>query len=289
MLDKEEGQNMWKESYRIGIDRIDDQHIQLFKMADELLSNIEKGAEKQKFAEAVTFMKDYVVYHFKDEEEYQQSIDYSGIEEHKKAHRNFTNTVLTYEKRLIETDFDIRVLKDLAGTLTAWLIYHVADSDQKIAKGNTAAAVDLTGTFIGSFCAAIEDVLEKMAGIPKDQIVQEKAADDTNDSVRIRIDLTGDARGSAIFDFSKEFAFNMVKNLTFMEVDTVDEMVFSVLAEISNIVSGNAATEITARGFSCDIRPPRICDSHEDAGQNGQPEGVELKTSMGGIGIWTDL
>lgn len=64
-------------------------------------------------------MKDYVIYHFRDEEAYQASIHYSDIEAHKQEHRQFTQAVLDYEKRLKENGFEEKTMKDPAGTLTA--------------------------------------------------------------------------------------------------------------------------------------------------------------------------
>ena len=59
---------MWKESYKIGIKTIDDQHQALFLMVADLLRAIEGGADAQAFAEGIKFLKDYVVVHFRDEE-----------------------------------------------------------------------------------------------------------------------------------------------------------------------------------------------------------------------------
>ena len=142
---------MWKESYRIGIDLIDRQHEELFRATDTLVRAIEANADKQTFRQTITFLKDYTVRHFHDEEAYQASIHYSGMEDHKKAHRKFTGIILDYERRLVESDFDIRIVKDLAGTLTAWLIYHVADADQRIAKGDTGAGLTLGQSFLNIF------------------------------------------------------------------------------------------------------------------------------------------
>ena len=123
---------MWKESYRLGVDRIDEQHIELFRMTEELIRAIERRTSTEAYQKALGFLKDYVIYHFADEEQYQASIGYSGLAEHQKEHREFTSTVLDYEKKLEANGYDLATLKDLAGMLTAWLIYHVADTDQKI-------------------------------------------------------------------------------------------------------------------------------------------------------------
>ena len=35
---------MWKDSYRLGVNRIDNQHIELFRMTDELVAAARGGA-----------------------------------------------------------------------------------------------------------------------------------------------------------------------------------------------------------------------------------------------------
>ena len=71
---------MWKESYRLGVDRIDNQHIELFRMTEKLIEDIAADAPAEVYRESLNFLKDYVIYHFRDEEEYQKSISYAGFE-----------------------------------------------------------------------------------------------------------------------------------------------------------------------------------------------------------------
>ena len=35
---------MWKDSYRLGVDRIDNQHIELFRMTEDLVNAVKDGA-----------------------------------------------------------------------------------------------------------------------------------------------------------------------------------------------------------------------------------------------------
>ncbi len=81
---------MWKEKYRIGIDSIDVQHIELFKNLGEFIQLVQRkdiswDNRLDKVKETLGFLQDYVVYHFDDEEKFQESIDYPDIEIHKKS------------------------------------------------------------------------------------------------------------------------------------------------------------------------------------------------------------
>ena len=263
---------MWKESYRIGIDLIDRQHEELFRATDTLVRAIEANADKQTFRQTITFLKDYTVRHFHDEEAYQASIHYSGMEDHKKAHRKFTGIILDYERRLVESDFDIRIVKDLAGTLTAWLIYHVADADQRIAKGDTGAGLTLAQSFLNIFSDSALDVMEKMAGFSANDIEEQFVSNKrVQGDIFVEIGLIGDLKGRIIFGFSKELAFKLIEIMTFVEPAEIDELVCSALAELSNITCGNAATALTEHGKVCDIKTPvAVSYTHLRAHETGR-------------------
>ena len=62
---------MWKDSYRLGVERIDQQHMELFRMTEDLVNAVKAGAGVEEYQKALGFLKDYVVYHFRDEEAYQ--------------------------------------------------------------------------------------------------------------------------------------------------------------------------------------------------------------------------
>ena len=273
---------MWKESYRIGIDLIDRQHEELFRATDTLVRAIEANADKQTFRQTITFLKDYTVRHFHDEEAYQASIHYSGMEDHKKAHRKFTGIILDYERRLVESDFDIRIVKDLAGTLTAWLIYHVADADQRIAKGDTGAGLTLAQSFLNIFSDSALDVMEKMAGFSANDIEEQFVSNKrVQGEIFVEIGLIGDLKGRIIFGFSKELAFKLIEIMTFVEPAEIDELVCSALAELSNIPCGNAATALTEHGKVCDIKTPVVTAEPPC----GLIDGMVLQTNVGGLEI----
>lgn len=273
---------MWKESYRIGIDLIDRQHEELFRATDTLVRAIEANADKQTFRQTITFLKDYTVRHFHDEEAYQASIHYSGMEDHKKAHRKFTGIILDYERRLVESDFDIRIVKDLAGTLTAWLIYHVADADQRIAKGDTGAGLTLAQSFLNIFSDSALDVMEKMAGFSANDIEEQFVSNKrVQGDIFVEIGLIGDLKGRIIFGFSKKLAFKLIEIMTFVEPAEIDELVCSALAELSNITCGNAATALTEHGKVCDIKTPVVTAEPPC----GLIDGMMLQTNVGGLEI----
>lgn len=125
---------MWKEEYRIGVELIDIQHRSLFAEALKLSRLIESGVEENKMQimQTILFLKNYALNHFRDEESYQISIGYADFEMHQAQHKSFIMTLLQHEKLLKKSYFAENEVKALMDTLVSWLVFHVANSDQKI-------------------------------------------------------------------------------------------------------------------------------------------------------------
>jgi len=71
-------------------------------------------------------LKDYAIYHFKDEEKIMSAAGYKGLEEHKKLHKQFEMQIDKFsQKQKYDDAFD---LYDYAAE---WLINHILNTDQK--------------------------------------------------------------------------------------------------------------------------------------------------------------
>lgn len=278
---KEGSTMMWKDSYRLGVEQIDQQHRELFDMTEELVNAVEEGATAADYEKAVGFLQDYVIEHFRDEEAYLASLHARDLAAHQAEHQAFTETVENYGRRLKENGFDEKTMKDLAGTVTAWLIYHVVDTDQKSVTG----AVQEEGRFrqcVELFAHSALEVLEAMAGVLPEVPIQESQSYVPQGDIFVRIGLVGQVSGAAIFGFSEELALRLVEAMTMMTLDQVDELVESALCEVTNIACGNGATALVKRGLPCDIRPPVLSRS-VDSQENGI--GVVLDTAAGRLQV----
>jgi hemerythrin len=253
---------MWKNAYAIGNDLIDEQHQELFRITDDLVAAVRKKGPggRDACAKAVVFLNDYVVKHFADEETLQASLGYADIEHHKKLHSDFVDTVSDYAKRLDKSNFDPKVVQQLAGKLIGWLIYHVICEDGKI-TGVAAAphAAEKAGPsrFINCFADSACEVLGQMLNIPFRIEGDAPKGGDHND-ISVRVELVGDHPGAAEFVFPLVTALRIVHSLTMADTDDLGEMTDSALREIANIISGNAASKIAGTGCACDIRPPEL-------------------------------
>lgn len=253
---------MWKESYQVGVAQIDQQHRELFRMTEELIHAVKRGATKDDYEKALGFLQDYVVEHFRDEEAYFAAQHYQDLAAHQAEHRAFTATVEDYGRRLKENGFEEKTLKDLAGTVTAWLIYHVVDTDQKSVAGAVGdrADGDTVHRSVDLFAHSAQEVLETMAGFS----CTPGTGAGCEPELYVRIGLVGQMEGTVVFGFSQTLALRLVEAMTMMALDQVDELVESALCELTNIACGNGATALVKRGLACDIRPPVLSRSAVD-------------------------
>lgn len=134
-----EKQIIWDKRYNLGVETIDKEHKKLFSILNKLYS-FGQNEEKSQWVcqEAVKYFKDHALQHFADEEAYMASINYEGLEMHKRIHRNFRDRTLTaLEKELEATGYSEDSINHFLGVCAGWLIGHTLIEDQAIVSGKT--------------------------------------------------------------------------------------------------------------------------------------------------------
>jgi len=128
---------MWKEKYTLGVEAIDAQHRELFERVESFMLVLRSkepwDLKVEKVKDTLDFMKEYVVKHFHDEEVYQKKVGYPDCGRHCEIHAQFTAEVGEFVKLFEEEGYQEPLVQKFAGKLLAWLINHVAATDQKIA------------------------------------------------------------------------------------------------------------------------------------------------------------
>lgn len=125
-----------KEEYKTGIRSIDEQHKRLFEIADRtymLLKDNYTIDKYDKVVELLNELKDYAIYHFKEEEEYMKSINYKRMFTQKIEHDNFIKKLNDIDIRKIDENQDEYILSIL-GFLNNWLVEHILEKDLLIGK-----------------------------------------------------------------------------------------------------------------------------------------------------------
>ena len=123
----------WSDSYSMGIKIIDDQHKGLLKFVNDLFNHSTGNEEEERayFTEVIHQAVQYIKDHFATEEKFMIATNFSGYAAHKKAHDEFTLTVV---KSVREFEAGKRlVLEKLAHFLKDWVLKHVAVMDTQYA------------------------------------------------------------------------------------------------------------------------------------------------------------
>lgn len=124
----------WDNSMNLGVDLIDTQHQELFKIARNMEQLILKnciGATKEQLLDVVCNLREYVTYHFYQEEEIMKSIGYENFEEHKKLHDSFRQEVIEFRCEKLNSE-PYEAIKTLKDELQEWVFTHVLIEDRKL-------------------------------------------------------------------------------------------------------------------------------------------------------------
>lgn len=132
-------QIIWQDRYNIGVEVIDKEHKKLFSILNKLF-DFGRQEEKSQWVcqESIKYFKDHALQHFADEEAYMLSINYEGLDVHRRIHRNFRErTIPALERELEMTGYSEESVSHFLGVCAGWLIGHTLIEDYAIVKGET--------------------------------------------------------------------------------------------------------------------------------------------------------
>jgi len=125
-----------KEEYKLGIPHIDQQHARLFEIGDsayELLKNTYSDDKYDKIVEIIEELKSYTIIHFRDEEEYMESINYKKLFSQKIDHAEFIAKIKNVDLNKIDHNQDEYIM-EILNFLAKWLKDHIIEKDLMIVE-----------------------------------------------------------------------------------------------------------------------------------------------------------
>ena len=107
----------WSKNYLMGIDKLDEEHKELFRISDQIYNKVMERGDDAKYRlflmnETLEYMLRYFKRHAKGEEIYMREIGYAGYEFHKMLHDEFYNMLLK-KKADIATVYKGNIIKNL--------------------------------------------------------------------------------------------------------------------------------------------------------------------------------
>ena len=121
---------LWDSSLESGVPIIDYEHQLLVGHLENLIN--ESNPEQAR--EMLVFLADYVVKHFAHEQVLHRGSGYEKAEEHKVAHKDFVETIITLEEEYDDKGNDPEMLIKITDVVKDWLRDHIKGADMEFAE-----------------------------------------------------------------------------------------------------------------------------------------------------------
>ena len=135
----------WSKNYLMGIDKLDEEHKELFRISDQIYNKVMERGDDAKYRlflmnETLEYMLRYFKRHAKGEEIYMREIGYAGYEFHKMLHDEFYNMLLKKKADIVKrNECSKKEIAELVGDGIGWLLEHIITEDMAIVgKGISA-------------------------------------------------------------------------------------------------------------------------------------------------------
>jgi chemotaxis protein CheX len=113
--------------------------------------------------------------------------------------------------------------------------------------------------YINPFVVASSSVLEMVLGhTPEKGALSMQPVPFTSQQCNVVCGVTGQIQGNIIYGMSMITADQIASAMLGQPIKTFDQLAASAIAELGNMISGNAMLHLSEAGFVCDITPPTI-------------------------------
>jgi len=118
--------------------------------------------------------------------------------------------------------------------------------------------------FVNPFASAMLMVFQKEFGmnVMRDSLALQQGPLRGAD-VNTIIGVTGQLEGQVIYTFDERVALRFASALMGEAVEELDELAKSAVAELGNIITGNAAIGLSENGYNCILTPPTLLTGKE--------------------------
>ena len=128
--DRREKLVVWSDRLTVGIKMIDEQHMTLIDLINQLSDAMYSGRGRNMLNKALTVLETYAIHHFDTEEKLMATHKYGESEAHKNEHGLFTETVKRFRYQL--DSGHVVVSAEVLFFLRDWIIVHIMKTDRKL-------------------------------------------------------------------------------------------------------------------------------------------------------------
>jgi hemerythrin len=124
----------WTEELAVGYPAIDNQHKELINKFTQFLDACHQHKGKVQLGELFGFLDNYVVLHFREEEQLMEQHQYPDLLTHRKHHQEFIRRLKELRSELAQEGSTISVLIHTNKALLYWLSTHIKQVDVALGK-----------------------------------------------------------------------------------------------------------------------------------------------------------
>jgi hemerythrin len=117
-----------------GVEKIDFQHRELINRINNVLMLEEKASSEEETQKTIDYLSEYVVKHFKDEEEIHAANNYPIRAEHKEKHAHFVSDFSKLKAEFKGNSHSMEFTMKLNSSLINWIVKHIKGDDVEFGK-----------------------------------------------------------------------------------------------------------------------------------------------------------
>lgn len=120
----------WNALLETGVQEIDAEHLQLVNLINRLYDTVTQQHGPDIVDEALQTVRDYTLFHFRNEEALMARAGYDGVEEHHQLHVDMVHTINDFIAR--HDVGEAGIAEALLDYLRDWLVRHILGSDRAV-------------------------------------------------------------------------------------------------------------------------------------------------------------
>ena len=214
----------WSKNYLMGIDKLDEEHKELFRISDQIYNRVMERGDDAKYRlflmnETLEYMLRYFKRHAKSEEIYMREIGYAGYEFHKMLHDEFYNMLLKKKADIVKrNECSKKEIAELVGDGIGWLLEHIITEDMAIVGKGISA--------ISSYNSDFEEQLKN--------VINTNLISFLNVAANVKI-INRNYQGE---DFGKVICQKMVYNLGSRQIVVISGIEKTFLIRVAEMIYG---------------------------------------------------
>ncbi|MFH1502529.1 MAG: bacteriohemerythrin [Candidatus Eisenbacteria bacterium] len=137
--------DLWDDGLSVGVDLIDEQHKMLLGRLGELSDAVCSRQGSSQIVSTLTFLSEYVDFHFGTEEKHMAENDYPAYPEHKAAHEEFKATLGRLSDDFEEEGATTGLAESINTLLITWFFKHIRSVDQELGRFCNERGIEFEG------------------------------------------------------------------------------------------------------------------------------------------------